>query len=380
MAEKKMNVAIIGCGVISAAYLDSIFQYFSILHVTACSDLDQERMDTCARKYGIRAMNFDEILADPEIEMIINLTNPAAHYSITKQALLHGKHVFSEKMMSVTLEEGRELCRLADEKGLRLGVAPDTFLGGPIQTARYIMEAGLIGEPLSFVASVSRDYGVFGELLPHLRKKGAGIVLDMGGYYLAALANMFGPAESVMAYSRIYEPDRVDMRVTNRTFGESYAVETENVVASVIRYCNGVIGTFHLNSDSLVNETTHLEIYGTDGILYMGDPNCFDSKVYLRKYTGEPLEFPYTHGYSKQSRGLGAAEMAWAICKGRPHRASKEMSYHVFEMLYGILNGAAEGRLVKMESTFEKPAALPAGYVACDSWGNWGPTQESALI
>ena len=248
MSIEKMKVAVVGCGSISSVYLDSIRKHFSILDVVACTDLDLARRDACAEKYGIRGLTFDEILADPEIEMVINLTTPAAHYPITKQALLAGKHVFSEKMIAVTLEEGKELCALADEKGLRLGVAPDTFLGGAIQTARYVMETGLIGEPLSFVASLNRDYGIFGELLPHLRMKGAGIAFDMGGYYLTALANFFGPAESVAAFSRCYNPERVDRRVTNRTFGEPYTLETENVVTASLRYKNGVLGTFHMNS------------------------------------------------------------------------------------------------------------------------------------
>ncbi|MBC8532924.1 Gfo/Idh/MocA family protein [Yeguia hominis] len=377
MSIEKMKVAVVGCGSISSVYLDSIRKHFSILDVVACTDLDLARRDACAEKYGIRGLTFDEILADPEIEMVINLTTPAAHYPITKQALLAGKHVFSEKMIAVTLEEGKELCALADEKGLRLGVAPDTFLGGAIQTARYVMETGLIGEPLSFVASLNRDYGIFGELLPHLRMKGAGIAFDMGGYYLTALANFFGPAESVAAFSRCYNPERVDRRVTNRTFGEPYTLETENVVTASLRYKNGVLGTFHMNSDSILDETVLFEIYGTDGILYVGDPNMFDSKISVKKTKGETFEFPYTHGYTEQSRGIGAAEMAWAIRGNRPHRASKEMAYHVFEMLHGILRAAKEEQIVRLESTFEQPKALPAGFIGN---GFWGPTEESALV
>lgn len=377
MEVKKMQAAVIGCGSISSVYLDSIRKHFSILEVTACTDLDKARMQACAEKYSIRPMDFDAVLADPEIEMVINLTNPSAHYSITKQALLHGKHVFSEKMIAVTLEEGQELCALAEKTGLRLGVAPDTFLGGALQTARYVIETGLIGEPLSFVASLNRDYGIFGELLPHLRKKGAGITFDMGGYYLTALANLFGPAASVTAFSRLYRPDRVDSRVGSPTFGEAYTVETENVVTAAIRYRNGVLGTFHMNSDCILDETTRLEIYGTEGILYAGDPNLFDSKILVKKAMGETIAFPYTHGYTEQSRGIGAAEMAWAIRNGRPHRASKEMAYHVFEMLHGVLRSAQEGRVVEMASDFTRPAALPTGYIGN---GFWGPTEEAALV
>ncbi len=377
MVEERMQAAIVGCGAISNVYLDSIQKHFSILEVAACTDLNEERMNACAKRYGIRALTFEEILADPKIEMIINLTNPMGHYLISKQALENGKHVFSEKMIAVTLEEGRKLCELADERGLRLGVAPDTFLGGAVQTALYIIKKGLIGEPLSFTASLSRDYGVMGEILPHLHKEGGGIALDMGGYYLTVLANLFGPAKEVTAFSNCYRPERVCKRISSPDFGEPYTVETENVVASAIRYSNGVIGTFHMNSDSILSQTTHLEIYGTEGILYLGAPNSFESKVFVKKNAGEPIEYPYTHGYTEQARGIGAAEMAWAIRRERPHRASKEMAYHVFEILHGILRSGREGQAVQIQSTFEQPKELPTGYFGS---GTWAPTEETALV
>ncbi|WP_225420410.1 Gfo/Idh/MocA family protein [Lapidilactobacillus bayanensis] len=194
MKIDKINIAIIGCGVISDIYITSLQSKFEITNVVACFDLNRSKMLAQAAKYNIKAMSYEQILNDPDINLIINLTNPAAHYSITKQALVHDKNVFSEKMLAVDLEEGQELCRLAREHHVRLGVAPDTFLGGGIQTARYILDQGLIGTPLSAVVSLNRDFGVYADIFPHMNQRGGTLPFDTGCYYLTALANLFGPA------------------------------------------------------------------------------------------------------------------------------------------------------------------------------------------
>lgn len=375
---KEIKAAVVGCGSISDIYMANITSgKFSILKLAGCSDLMTERMEQSAGKFGIRAMALEEICADPEIEMVINLTTPAAHYPIIKQCLLAGKHVWSEKMIAVELEQGRELVALAEEKGLHLGVAPDTFLGAGIQTAKYIVDAGLIGEPISCRASVSRNYAIYGEFLPHLYQKGAGIGFDMGGYYLTALAAILGPARSVSAFTSIHAPERRNTRIGAPGFDRPFTIEAPNVLAAAIQYESGVLGTLHMNSDCILDEKTNLEIYGTEGILTMGDPNLFGAPVYLQKTLSEPAAFPFTHGYAENSRGLGAAEMAWSIKAGRNHRASKEMAYHVFEMMHGILRSAAGGEAYRLKSTFAKPAALPAGYMGD---GVWTRKEESALI
>ena len=191
-------------------------------------------------------MTLEQICADPEIELVINLTTPAAHYLIIKQCLLAGKHVWSEKMIAVELEQGRELVKIADEKGVHLGVAPDTFLGASVQTAKYLVDAGLIGEPLSCRASISRNYAIYGEFLTHLYKKGAGIGFDMGGYYLTALAAILGPAKSISAYTAVHNPTRVNTRVGAPQFGQEYTIEVPNVLTAAIQYQNGVLGTLHM--------------------------------------------------------------------------------------------------------------------------------------
>ena len=373
----KIRVAVIGCGSISDIYMSNIQSgKFQILELVACSDLFPAAAQAKAEKYGCKAMTTEEICADPTIDMVINLTIPAAHYPVIKQCLEAGKHVFSEKMIAVELWQGQELVKLADEKGLYLGVAPDTFLGASVQTAKYIVEQGLIGKPVSCHAAISRNYGIYGEFLTHLCKRGGGIGFDMGGYYLTALASILGPVKSVSAFTAINDPHRVNTRIGAPNYGKEYDLEDANVITATMQYESGVLGTLHMNSDCILDETYSLVIYGTEGIVYMGNPNEFGNPVYLKKTLGEPVAFPMTHGYAENSRGVGAAEMAWSIVKGRKNRASKEMAYHVFELMHGIMTSADTGKMVNLESTFETPAGLPAGYMGD---GGWTRKEESAL-
>lgn len=377
MEVKPMKTAVVGCGVISDIYMQSLQERFKITELVACYDRNDYKMQEKANKYGIQAMSYEEILNDPAIEMIVNLTTPVSHYSITKQALEHGKHVFSEKMLCLNPEEGKELCALAKEKGLRLGVAPDTFLGGSIQTARYIVDKGLIGTPLSAVVSLNRNFDVYGDILPHLFKHGGTMPYDVGCYYMTALGSILGPATRISAMGRCFRQERMGKRVDKPWLEEMVRVEDYNIMTANVEYENGVICSVHFNSESIIDECPHLEIYGTDGILVMGDPNQFGSPVYVKKAMGEMIKFPFTHGFTENSRGLGAAEMAWSIRKNRPHRASMEMAYHVFEMIYGMYQSAHNGKMYEMESSFEKIKALPEGYIGN---GFWGPTEESALV
>lgn len=379
MSTRKIRAAVVGCGMISPVYLASIAEHFSILEVVACSDLDPIRMENMAAQFHLKAMSFEDILQDPEIDMILNLTNPVAHYSISSRALKAGKHVWSEKMMAVELAEGKELVSLAQEHHVRLGVAPDTFLGAGLQTARYIIDRGLIGKPLSFQASLSRDFGVFGEILPHLTKKGGGILFDMGGYYLTAMASLFGPVRDVTAFTNIHEPQRSISRTDNdcARFGQPYTLEDVNVLTAALRYDNGVIGTLHMNSDCIIDETYHLIIYGSEGILYLPDPNTFGGELRVRKAGGQEFIFPLTHGYAEESRGLGAAEMAWSIANERPHRANMYMAYNVLETAHAIVTSSQKGQCIRLESTFQQPQPLPIGFIPTGD--AFSPTPESAL-
>lgn len=374
---KKMKTAIVGCGVISDIYLKSFKENFSVIDLAACSDIDTQKMEEMAQKYQIQPMKWQDILNDKEIEMIVNLTSPTVHYTLTKEAIVAGKHVFSEKMLAVNFEDGKELCELAKKHHVRLALAPDTFLGGGIQTALDAVTRGLAGNLLSGVVSLSRDYRIFGEILPHLNKRGGSVLFDMGCYYLTALCSMLGPVARISGFCKIVNPQRKGQRVGGNLFGSEFGIEDYNVVTALLEFDSGTLITLHLNSESILNENFYLELYGSRGILKMGDPNTFGGETLLQLAGSEPVKLPMTHGYQGQSRGIGAAEMAWSILADRPHRAGMEMALHVLEVIHGIDKSAKDGSIYMMTTAFNKPDPLPDGYIGV---GFWGPTEESALV
>jgi predicted dehydrogenase len=379
MEIHKVKTAVVGCGMVSEAYMKNLKNRFIIIDLVACSDMNMGRMKERAGEFGVKAMGFDDILASEEIELVINLTSPQAHYAVTKSALEAGKNVYSEKTLASDFGQAKELCKIADEKKFRLGVSPDTFLGATIQTARALIEKDAIGKPLSFAASLTRDHEIYGELLPHLRQKSGSLCYDVGCYYLTALCSILGPVSDVFAFEVTNERERTDHRLGNKTFGESYTIEGENVAALSLRLKNGVLGTFHVNADCIFDETRLLKIYGTEGIISIDDPNRFGSPLYLQKAFSDERQIPVTHGYENECRGVGAAEMAWSIRTNRPHRASKEMACHVLEICAGMDDSARTGRPYKLETDFTIPEPLPAGYITRPEYGIWAPTEETAL-
>lgn len=374
---KRMKTAIVGCGVISDVYMQSFKDRFSVIDLLACSDLDEERMASAARKFGIKPMTYDEILADPEVELVVNLTSPGAHYALTKQALERGKHVYSEKMLAVKFHQAVELCSIAKKNHVRLGCAPDTFLGGGLQTARYAMDRNLAGRILSGIISLTRDYRVFGDNLPHLFRSGGSVLFDMGSYYLTAVCSLLGPVKRVSAFGTKTEEVHEVKRLGSPYYGQKIPLEDCNVITAALEFAGGAFVTLHLNSGTVLNETFHLELYGDKGILRLGDPNTFGGQVVLEKAGNQPAALPFTHGFQEQSRGLGAAEMAWSILNDRPHRAGMELACHVLEVVHGIFSSIENGEVYQMTTGFERPAPLPEGYIGK---GFWEPEEESALI
>lgn len=377
ISMRRIKTAIVGCGVISDVYMQSFRENFSVIEPVACADLDESKMKELAQRYQIKPMGYEDILKDESIEMIINLTSPKAHYSLSKQAILCGKHVYSEKMMAVTYEEGKDLCELAAEHKVRFGAAPDTFLGGGIQTARYALEHGLVGRILSGVLSLTRDYGVFGENLPHLFQNGGSVLYDMGGYYLTAACSILGSVKRVSAFGARTEDIHRVTRVDSPLFGKDIPLEEDNIITAILEFENKALITLHLNSGTIINESYHLELYGDKGILRMGDPNTFCGEVLLEKAQNSPVTLPFTHGFQRESRGLGAAEMAWSILADRPHRASAEMALHVLEIIHGIFTSSDSGEIYRMETKFELPKPLPEGFIG---EGFWAAKEESALL
>lgn len=363
MKIQPVKTAVVGCGMISDAYLATMSTKFKILELVGCCDLDQDKAQAQAKKYGIKAMTMEEILANESIEIVVNLTTPAAHYPVIKQLLEGGKHVYTEKVLTVELEHAAELVQIADQKGLYLGAAPDTFLGSAIQTARYVVDSGMIGEVTSCYCALTRDSELFGRAFPFTIKPGGGIGFDVGIYAITALLSILGPVTEVSGVVRTRHPERQDLALER--FGEPILVECENLMSGILQFTCGTVGTvlFDANSVFTVPEQPSLILHGTLGVLFMADPNHFGGEVrVLLKGNNEPFVMQQSHAFHDEYRGLGVAEMAWSMRRGRKNRANKEMAYHAMEVLYGVVKSSETRTNQVMQSSFEKTPPLPRGY------------------
>ncbi|WP_159881834.1 Gfo/Idh/MocA family protein [Paenibacillus puerhi] len=360
MSTRRIKAGIIGCGNISGIYLKngSLFESYEVV---ACADIDLTRAEAKAQEYGIRALTVEGLLADPEIEIVINLTIPAVHATVCLQALEAGKHVYVEKPLAVTREDGRRIVELAERKGLRVGSAPDTFLGGGIQTCRRLIDEGAIGTPIAATGfMMSRGHEHWHPDPQFYYEPGGGPLFDMGPYYLTALVALLGPIRRVTGSARITFPQRT---VSSKPkAGTVIDVKTPTHVAGVMDFAGGPIATLVTSFDIMAGTNLpNIEIYGSAGSLRVPDPNTFGGPVYLRPAgTNEWTEVPLTHGYAVNSRGIGVADMASAILEGRPHRASGALAYHVLDAMHGFHEASAEGRHVELESECETPEPLAA--------------------
>jgi len=358
---EKIKVGIIGTGNISGVYLQN-GKRFESMEVVACADLDVERAKARAAEHHIRGYSVEELLADPEIDMVINLTIPQAHASVCMQALEAGKHVYVEKPLAVTREEGKQVLELAAKKGLYIGSAPDTFLGGGIQTCVKLIEDGEIGTPIGATAfMMSGGHESWHPAPEFYYQAGGGPMFDMGPYYLTALIAMLGPISRVTGSARASFAERT---ITSQPkAGQVVKVEVPTHIAGVLDFAAGPIGTILTSFDVKGgSQLPRIEVYGSLGTLMVPDPNRFGDPVQLyRAGSKEWIDIPHTHGYTGNDRGIGAADMAKAIQTGRKHRASGELAYHVLEAMHGIHDASADGRHYMMQSTCEKPAPLAAG-------------------
>ncbi len=362
---KKMKTAVIGCGKISDIFFENIINRFEILEIVACCSKSGVSSSEKAEKYKIKAVTMEEILNDTSIDLVINLTPPKAHYDIISRLLSAGKHVYTEKVITADFKEACELRKLAQKNNVRLGVAPDTFLGAGIQTARRAVEQGLIGTVTSCHASINRDMGSLYPLLQFTTEPGAGIGFDLGIYYLTALLSILGPVEKVSGMVRTNHKQRIFENPALYNYGESYEIQNENVMVGTLAFCNGVLGSLNFNGDSIFPEAPDLILYGTEGIISLPNPNEFGGQVTLQKkgLDKPPVVLPINYGFETDSRGIGAAEMAWAIQKDRPHRANIDMACHVVEILSGILKSSENNCSQKLESTFVQLPGLPEGHL-----------------
>ena len=364
---KPVKIAVIGCGMISGIYLKNLTKTFNITEVVGCADIIPERSKAKAEEYGIKQMTNEEIYNDPEIELVVNLTYHTSHYKVSKEALLAGKHVYSEKMMCITVDEAKELGRIAKDKGVTFCCAPDTFLGQGLQTARQVLDAGLIGTPVMANAIVARGYH-------HERFKdtperrfaflpGGGIMYDMGCYYLQALVNLLGPIDSVCGYSETRgADDRIFMNPKNPAYGEVMKIETPNNVCGAMKFASGAMGVI-ITTSECVGSYNSFVIYGTNGILKMNDPNDFTGDVTVTYKDVPETSIPKNFAFSENSRGLGVADMCYAIRNTREPRCSFERAIHILEAGVNIMNLNGKNNYHKMETTCTKATPFKPGYV-----------------
>lgn len=357
----KVRVGIVGCGVISGIYLKNL-PTFDLVEVVACADLLVARAKARAAEYGItKACTPDELYADEDVELVVNLTIPKAHAGVALAAVEAGKSVYTEKPLTVERRQGQRLLKLAKERGVLVGGAPDTFLGGGHQTCRKAIDDGLIGEPVAATAfMLGHGHEHWHPDPAFYYQVGGGPMFDMGPYYLTALVNMIGPIRRVTGSARATFPERT---ITSKPkYGETITVETPTHVAGTVDFRSGAIGTVITSFDVWAHTLPRIEIHGREGSLSVPDPNTFGGAVKAKVGREEEWrDVPHTHGWTQNSRGLGVADMAHALRSGRAHRASGELAYHVLDTMHAFLDSSNEDRAIKLESTCERPAPIPAG-------------------
>jgi len=356
----RVKVGVIGCGNISGAYFRGCKPY-DILEVVACADLIMDRAKAKAEEFEVpRACSVDELLADPEIQIVVNLTIPKAHTEVNLAAIAAGKNVHCEKPLATDRDDGAKALAAAQEKGVLVGCAPDTFLGGGIQTCRKLIDDGWIGEPVAATAfMVGHGHESWHPAPDFYYQVGGGPMFDMGPYYLTALVNLLGPMKRVTGSTRITFPERTI--TTEARYGERIVVETPTHITGVMDFASGAVGTIIMSFDVWSHHLPTIEIYGSEGSLCVPDPNGFRGPVRVRRPGAEDWsEVPLTHS-PDVSRGIGVADMAYALVHGRSHRVNGDLAYHVLDTMQAFEDASTSGRHVELESTCSRPAPLPMG-------------------
>ncbi|CDP52180.1 Dehydrogenase [Devosia sp. DBB001] len=357
-----MGVGIIGCGNISGAYIKAS-RSFPVLDIRAVADLRPEVAAARAAEYGLVAEPIGALLSDPSIDLVINLTIPRAHVEVGLRALAAGKHVYSEKPLGIAFAEGKRLIDAAAAAGLRVGAAPDTFLGGAHQTARQLIDKGAIGQPIGGTAffmcpgheSWHPDPAFYYDF-------GGGPMLDMGPYYITDLVNLLGPVAQVSGMTSMARRERTITSAPRK--GQVMPVHVPTHVSGSLRFANGAIVQIAMSFDVAGHNHLPLEIYGTEASLIVPDPNNFGGEVKLKRpgseWEDETVALPYADG---NYRSLGVADMAHGILADRPHRASGALALHVLEVMEAFDKSSRTGQVVEMTTTVERPAPIAQSLV-----------------
>ena len=371
--NKIFKVGLIGCGHISETYFRAE-KYFNNIKIVKCADINHSNALKCAKKYKIEALSVKEILLDKEIEIILNLTIPKAHYQVAKHSLLHGKHVYSEKPLAINFKDGKDLIKIAKKRKLYIGNAPDTFLGGGIQKSRELVDKKIIGKinlgNAIFAFPGVQSYHPNPE--PWFSKKEGGPVIDMGPYYLTALVNLLGPAKKVTG--------SIINGVKRRTIGigprkkKTFKVECPTTYLCTITFENGTIIRLTLSFDVIAHQRNHIELYGDKGSMVVPDPNMFGGSVYICKKLGNPWkefktnkmplgkinirtqssranESPTNANY----RGVGLSEMAYSIENKIYNKCNGELSLHVLDIIQSTMRACKKNKPQLIKTSCKKP-------------------------
>lgn len=386
MSKKKAGIGIVGCGTISGIYLTNLTQKFENLQVVGCADIFLEKAREVQAKFSLpKACTVDELLSDPAVDIIVNLTIPAAHYEINKMSLLAGKHIYCEKPFATSLSDADDLLQIAKGKNLMIGSAPDTFLGAGIQTCRKLLDDGVIGRPIGFTANlVTHGHELWHPAPAFYYQKGAGPMLDMGPYYLTALVSLLGPIKQIACFARASENQR-------EIQGKMVDVDVLTNYTGIVDLACGAVGNVNMSFDIWKSRQPGIEIYGTEGVIFVPDPNMFGGPVKVFRSAGlvdkvknrcntpfekimalqsfatdefgtdEPLLFPAEETERSNMRGLGVSDMAQALLDGRPNKAGGELARHVVEALLAFECSEREKTIYQMRTSCERPEAMPMG-------------------
>ncbi len=398
---RKVKVGVVGCGgICRGTYMDNMMYKFNVIDVVAVCDLIDSRAQYMVDKYGVKKMSFEEMLADDEIEVIVNLTYPESHFEISSRALAAGKHVYCEKMMAPTFEEAKELARLAEENHVLFTTAPDTFLGAWEQSARKYLDDGVIGKPVTIHAQVTSHYEPetpFFDLKPRYfffpLHYGGGFPFDLGGYYIHEMINLLGSVKRVTGFGGNINPHRTYTNPKHPKYKETFEVNTPTTLMAALEFENGVVGTFHISSDS--QGTQAFQITGTDGVFNLADPNSFRGTISVVRNGAAPthedilpgltpksevvrldvddecddqrlgegipsheVNLPLLHGFYSSCRGVGLADMCYALINGRRPRCHYDIGLHAIEVIHGIQESCTSGKIYEMTTRCERPAPI----------------------
>jgi predicted dehydrogenase len=374
VVTRPLGVGVIGTGVIAGVYMNNM-PMFAGIELRGCADIRPEAAQAQAAKYSTRAMTVDGLLASEDIDLVLNLTVPNAHFAVSHAALTAGKHVFSEKPLCTTVEDGRRLVAEAESRGLSLGCAPDTFLGAGGRLARKMIDEGKVGRILAGSAFLMSHGMEHWHPDPEFFfKPGGGPILDLGPYYIGALVNLLGPVAKVHALSSIGFDERVVTAVGPRT-GDRIKVETPTTIMALLQFAAGAQVTLAMSWDVHRHGHPAIELYGTEGSMRVPDPNFFGGDVEFTEGAGDwkaassaqmvfgkpnwrSPNWPPTRPDQANYRCLGMAELARSISDGTPHRSSGRLALHVLEAMFGILQSAESGQPVVVGTPIERPPAL----------------------